>query len=154
MQIEQIAESYDVSPRKTDNLEYGRLELYSLGALRFYTGLLGGNNSLFRSAPLGGGSLFGSRPLRGGLFGGESIFDRMERLVASRPLITFKPAEEFGLGIGIAKLDGAGLIERYRKPETDEANGFHMNLEYFVPKISKKKRPFINIHIPLNDDEK
>ena len=75
-QIEQIAESYEHSSRKTENIQYGRLELYPLGASRFYTGLLGGNNSLFRSAPLGGGSLFGR----------ESIFDRMERLAASRPL--------------------------------------------------------------------
>ncbi len=69
MQIEQMAESYEPTSRKTDNAEYGRLELYSLGT-GFYTGLLGG----------------GSRPLGGGLFGGGSIFDRMERLAESRPL--------------------------------------------------------------------
>ena len=79
-QIEQIAESYEPTSRKTGNAEYGRLELYSLSALKFYTGLLGGNNSLFRSSPLGGGSLFGR----------ESIFDRMERLAKSRPLSSLR----------------------------------------------------------------
>ena len=40
-----------------------------------------------------------------------------------------------------------GGIERYRQPEYDNRNGFHMNHETLVPGI---KKPIINIHIPMD----
>ena len=39
-----------------------------------------------------------------------------------------------------------GLIERFRKPETSETQGYHMNYEMFIEGF---KKPLINIHIPL-----
>ena len=42
-----------------------------------------------------------------------------------------------------------GAVERFRKPEFDEKNKFHMNYEIVVPGI---KKPIINKHILLGDD--
>jgi|SRR3989344_2386409 len=61
----------------------------------------------------------------------------------------FSPASDFGLDPGIAKESDFGFIERYRAPEIDDAHGEHINLESYLPGSTK---PFLNIHIDLNDD--
>ena len=40
----------------------------------------------------------------------------------------------------------SGGIERFRKPEWDARNDFHMNYETLIPGI---KAPVVNIHIPM-----
>lgn len=72
MRLEQLAERYSPSNScAEEGISYSRLELYALSVTRFYTGPL--DNSL--SPPLGGGLVFG----------GESIFDRMDRLARRSP---------------------------------------------------------------------
>jgi len=61
----------------------------------------------------------------------------------------FVPASNFGLGPGIAKETDFGFIERYRAPEIDATHGEHINLQSYLPGSTK---PFLNIHIDLNDD--
>ena len=40
-----------------------------------------------------------------------------------------------------------GGTERYRKPEFDQKNGYHINYEQTIPGI---KKPISNIHIPMD----
>ena len=54
----------------------------------------------------------------------------------------------FGLGPGVAKETEFGYIERYLPPHKDEAHGEHINLGSYFP---GSKKPFLNIHIDLND---
>lgn len=56
-----------------------------------------------------------------------------------------------GLGSPFGVLDKPdylnGGLERFRKPEWDIRNGFHMNYEILIPRIQK---PVVNIHIPMD----
>ena len=65
----------------------------------------------------------------------------------SKPLCS---ASNFGLGPGVAKETEFGYIERYLPPHKDEIHGEHINLGSYFP---GSKKPFLNIHIDLNDDE-
>ena len=66
-----------------------------------------------------------------------------------------KPANNFGLGPGIAKPD-LGFLERYRAGADEDYGKDHVNLEIYNPLdiLEKKKRikPLINIHLNINDD--
>ena len=85
MRLEQITRHYEETP-KEEEVFYNRFELYLFGAIQFYT--IGG------SGPLGGN--FASRPLSFARdFGRESIFDRMNRLAASRPLTLEQKGSSF-----------------------------------------------------------
>jgi len=62
----------------------------------------------------------------------------------------FSSASGYGLGPGIAREDGSGMIERYRAGKHEKDGEDHVNLEYYVPGISK---PLINLHIDMKDDK-
>ncbi len=116
-QLEQISRNYQDAPIKKESHSYGRLELYSLGVSKLYTGPLGNFGGGFGGGSSGG---FGA-----GGFGGGSIFDRMDHFAASRPIshasrpltIRDSPLGEFQLHIhegigGSAKLKTYGGLSK------------------------------------------
>ena len=65
----------------------------------------------------------------------------------------FKPASDFGLGPGVARImpEAGNMTERIRAPGYgDRDDTDHLNYEYKVPGI---KKPLFNLHLPLFGDD-
>ena len=63
-----------------------------------------------------------------------------------RPTLILHPLGKLGSAWGVLQKPDYlnGGIKRYRKPEWDHQNGYHMNYETLIPGI---KEPITNIHI-------